>query len=124
VTGQPLAGGLTLVDADPGMLIAFNAAPGTIVRQYIPMPPGIVYYDLVEVTPDGQQKVWVPLGKPMARIAHNSSDEVLTDEEIIGLLQDLKRVVIKRGLAVDWDNLEPRSATGIADCTGFREAAE
>ena len=30
VTGLPLAGGLTLVDADPGILIAFNAAPGTI----------------------------------------------------------------------------------------------
>ncbi|MDQ0471724.1 caspase family protein [Labrys wisconsinensis] len=27
---QPLAGGLALVDPDPGMLIAFNAAPGTI----------------------------------------------------------------------------------------------
>ena len=28
--GEPLAGGLALVEPDPGMLIAFNAAPGTI----------------------------------------------------------------------------------------------
>ena len=33
VTGQPLAGGLTLVEADPGILIAFNAAPGTIAPE-------------------------------------------------------------------------------------------
>jgi uncharacterized caspase-like protein len=29
-SGQPLAGGLALIDADPGALFAFNAAPGTI----------------------------------------------------------------------------------------------
>jgi uncharacterized caspase-like protein len=29
----PLAGGLALVEADPGMLIAFNAAPGTIAPE-------------------------------------------------------------------------------------------
>ncbi len=29
--GQPLAGGLALVDPDPGELVAFNAAPGAIV---------------------------------------------------------------------------------------------
>src|SRR5438477_533898 len=28
--GQPLASGLALVDPDPGVLIAFNAAPGTV----------------------------------------------------------------------------------------------
>ena len=28
-SGQPLAGGLALVEPEPGMLIAFNAAPGT-----------------------------------------------------------------------------------------------
>ncbi|WOJ91839.1 caspase family protein (plasmid) [Methylocapsa polymorpha] len=28
-SGQPLAGGLALVDAEPNMLVAFNAAPGT-----------------------------------------------------------------------------------------------
>ena len=29
-TGNPLAGGLALVDPEPGVLIAFNAAPGTV----------------------------------------------------------------------------------------------
>jgi uncharacterized caspase-like protein len=29
-SGQPLAGGLALADAEPNMLIAFNAAPGTV----------------------------------------------------------------------------------------------
>jgi uncharacterized caspase-like protein len=29
-TGQPLAGGLGLVDPESGMLVAFNAAPGTV----------------------------------------------------------------------------------------------
>ncbi|RWJ99945.1 caspase domain-containing protein [Mesorhizobium sp.] len=32
-TKQPLAGGLALVDPDPNMLIAFNAAPGTIAPE-------------------------------------------------------------------------------------------
>jgi uncharacterized caspase-like protein len=30
LSGQPLAGGLALVEPDPNMLVAFNAAPGTI----------------------------------------------------------------------------------------------
>ncbi|WP_188519612.1 caspase family protein [Alsobacter metallidurans] len=29
-SGPPLAGGLALMDADPGMLVAFNAAPGSV----------------------------------------------------------------------------------------------
>ncbi|WP_293800043.1 caspase family protein [uncultured Bosea sp.] len=32
-TGQPLAGGLALMQPDPGALIAFNAAPGTIAPE-------------------------------------------------------------------------------------------
>jgi len=32
-TGQPLAGGLALMQPDPGTLIAFNAAPGTIAPE-------------------------------------------------------------------------------------------
>jgi uncharacterized caspase-like protein len=31
--GTPLAGGLALVDPDPGVLIAFNAAPGTVAPE-------------------------------------------------------------------------------------------
>jgi uncharacterized caspase-like protein len=30
LSGQPLAGGLALIEPDPNMLVAFNAAPGTI----------------------------------------------------------------------------------------------
>ena len=32
-SGQPLASGLSLVDPDKGMLVAFNAAPGTVAPQ-------------------------------------------------------------------------------------------
>src|SRR5258707_4430552 len=31
-SGPPLAGGLALVEPDPGTLIAFNAAPGTVAQ--------------------------------------------------------------------------------------------
>ncbi|GKQ54721.1 caspase domain-containing protein [Bradyrhizobium sp. Ce-3] len=34
--GQPLAGGLALVDPDPKMLIAFNSAPGTVAADGAP----------------------------------------------------------------------------------------
>jgi uncharacterized caspase-like protein len=33
IIGQPLAGGLALVEPGPGMLVAFNAAPGTIAPE-------------------------------------------------------------------------------------------
>lgn len=33
LTGQPLAGGLALVEPDPGMALAFNAAPGTVAPE-------------------------------------------------------------------------------------------
>jgi uncharacterized caspase-like protein len=33
VSGEPLAGGLALVEPSPGMLVAFNAAPGTIAPE-------------------------------------------------------------------------------------------
>ena len=32
-SGQPLAGGLALVDPEPGLLVAFNAAPGTVAPE-------------------------------------------------------------------------------------------
>jgi uncharacterized caspase-like protein len=32
-SGHPIAGGLALVDPDPGLLIAFNAAPGTVAPE-------------------------------------------------------------------------------------------
>ena len=33
ISGDPLAGGLALVEPSPGMLVAFNAAPGTVAPQ-------------------------------------------------------------------------------------------
>jgi uncharacterized caspase-like protein len=33
LSGEPLAGGLALVEPNPGMLVAFNAAPGTIAPE-------------------------------------------------------------------------------------------
>ena len=32
-TGDPLAGGLALVEPDPGLLVAFNSAPGTVAPE-------------------------------------------------------------------------------------------
>jgi hypothetical protein len=78
------------------------------------MPPDITYWDLVDViTPNGKGRVWAPRTKPMARISHTE----LTDGEIVGLLQDLKRIVLMRGLTVDWDNLQPRDQAGVMECS-------
>jgi uncharacterized caspase-like protein len=47
-SGQPLAGGLALVEAEPGMLIAFNAAPGTAIADE-PGPYGAYAQALAEM---------------------------------------------------------------------------
>jgi uncharacterized caspase-like protein len=49
-SGQPLAGGLALVEPDPNMLVAFNAAPGTIG----PNEPGAYAQALAENDPPGR----------------------------------------------------------------------
>ena len=46
--GQPLAGGLSLVEPDPKMLIAFNAAPGTVATDGTP-PYGVYAQALAEM---------------------------------------------------------------------------
>ena len=46
--GQPLAGGLSLVEPDPKMLIAFNAAPGTVTTDGTP-PYGVYAQALAEM---------------------------------------------------------------------------
>ncbi len=51
-TGQPLAGGLALVDAEPGMLYAFNAAPGTVAPDG-DGPYGAYAQALAEIIRDG-----------------------------------------------------------------------
>ncbi len=51
-TGDPLAGGLALAEADPGSLIAFNAAPGTVGPEE-KGPYGAYAQALVEMIRDG-----------------------------------------------------------------------
>jgi len=50
--GAPFASGLALVDAEPGSLYAFNAAPGTIAPDE-PGPYGVYAQALVEMMRDG-----------------------------------------------------------------------
>ena len=51
-SGQPLAGGLALVEPTPGMLVAFNAAPGTIAPEAEP-PYGVYAQALAEMIREG-----------------------------------------------------------------------
>ncbi|SFK24097.1 caspase family protein [Methylocapsa palsarum] len=61
--GQPLAGGLALVDADPGALYAFNAAPGTIAPDE-PAPYGAYARALAEMLREGG----APIDETFARV--------------------------------------------------------
>jgi len=86
------------------------------LKDYIPYPPGITYWELVPVqTPEGPRKTWLPNVKPLARIAHDE----LTDEEIVGVVQDLIRISKARGLEIPWATLAPRSSAGVMVC--YRE---
>jgi uncharacterized caspase-like protein len=51
--GQPLASGLALVEPDPHMLIAFNAAPGTIAPAEQQGPYGVYAQSLAEMIRTG-----------------------------------------------------------------------
>jgi uncharacterized caspase-like protein len=51
-SGQPLAGGLALVEPEPGTLIAFNAAPGTVAPEG-PGPYGPYAQALAEMMREG-----------------------------------------------------------------------
>ncbi len=51
-TNQPLAGGLALIDPDPNMLVAFNAAPGTVAPEG-KGPYGAYAQALAEMMRDG-----------------------------------------------------------------------
>jgi uncharacterized caspase-like protein len=50
--GQPIASGLALVEPDPNMLIAFNAAPGTVAPEE-PGPYGVYAQSLAEMIRTG-----------------------------------------------------------------------
>ena len=62
-TGQPLAGGLTLVEPAPGVLLAFNAAPGTISPVEQP-PYGSYAQALAEMIREGG----LPVGAVFDRV--------------------------------------------------------
>ena len=51
-SGQPLAGGMALVEPTPGVMIAFNAAPGTIAPDSEP-PYGVYAQALAEMIREG-----------------------------------------------------------------------
>src|SRR5262249_28877526 len=59
VSGEPLAGGLALVEPSPGMLVAFNAAPGTVAPEETG-PYGAHAEALAEMIRDG--------GLPLAEV--------------------------------------------------------
>jgi uncharacterized caspase-like protein len=62
-SGQPLAGGLALMEPPPGMLIAFNATPGTIAPEG-PGPYGPYAQALAEMMREGG----LPVGEIFDRI--------------------------------------------------------
>ena len=51
-SGPPLAGGLALVEPEPGLLVAYNAAPGTVAAEG-PGPYGAYAQALAEMMRDG-----------------------------------------------------------------------
>ncbi|WP_202899187.1 caspase family protein [Methylocapsa aurea] len=62
-SGQPLASGLALVDAEPGALYAFNTAPGTIAPDE-PAPYGAYAQALAEMLREGG----IPVDEVFSRI--------------------------------------------------------
>ena len=63
-------------------------------EKYIPMPPGVTYYEnVVVVTPQGERSILVPKTRPLA-----SCHDDLEDEDILALLEMLNRMAKERGL--------------------------
>jgi hypothetical protein len=92
--------------------IAARPAADERPKEHIPYPPGITYWELVPVqTTEGPREMWLPNVKPLARIAHDK----LTDEDIVGLMQDLIGIAKTRGLEIPWATLTPRCAAGAMD---------
>jgi uncharacterized caspase-like protein len=67
--GQPVAGGLALVDPEPGLFMAFNAAPGTIAPEG-PGPYGAYAQALAEMMREGG----LPLPELFDRVRLRVSD--------------------------------------------------
>jgi uncharacterized caspase-like protein len=70
LSGRPLAGGLALVEPEPGMLIAFNAMPGSVAPD-TPGPYGAYAQSLAEMMREGG----LPLGDVFDRLRLRVSDQ-------------------------------------------------
>ncbi|HLZ02615.1 MAG TPA: caspase domain-containing protein [Bradyrhizobium sp.] len=68
---QPLASGLSLVDASPNMLIAFNAAPGTVAPND-PGPYGVYAQSLAEMIRTGGLSLPELFDRVRLRVSENS----------------------------------------------------
>src|SRR5262249_28608820 len=68
-SNEPLAGGLALVDPEPGMLIAFNAAPGTIAP-----PAGGAYGPYAKALAEMMREGGLPLNDLFDRVRLRVSD--------------------------------------------------
>lgn len=64
-------------------------------EKYIPAPPGITYWEKVEVTlPSGEHKViYTPTTKPLA-----ACETMLDDDDVIALVRRLGSVATERGI--------------------------
>jgi hypothetical protein len=83
-------------------------------KHYLPASPGITYWREITIGPEHVgKKTFRPIRRPLARC-----DNTLTDEEVVGLLRELKYHVLKRGLSVDWEKLESRHPSGMQVCCG------
>jgi len=61
---------------------------------YIPMPPGITYWEKVRVqTAEGEREVHTPKSRPLAA-CHSD----LTDDDVLQLMAQLRGLADKRGL--------------------------
>jgi uncharacterized caspase-like protein len=69
-SGQPLASGLALIDPDPGVLIAFNAAPGTVAPDE-QGPYGAYAHGLIEMIREGG----LPVGDMFDRLRLRVNEE-------------------------------------------------
>lgn len=62
---------------------------------YIPMPPGVTYYErlIVRLVDGSTKEIWAPKTRPLAAC---KSD--LRDEDVLALLEQLNQIAVRRGL--------------------------
>ena len=97
--GQPIASGLALVEPDPNMLIAFNAAPGTVAPEE-PGPYGVYAQSLAEMIRTGGLSLPEVFDRVRLRVNEAS-----------------------KGAQVPWDDAEDRGAVLVLRARARRAAA-